>query len=429
MHRHHYLVALWDGGGSVPPELAAARRLVERGHRVTIIADPTIRDGALATGAAFRPWRRGPHRTSGAPDDDLIKDWETKNPITIMHRIQDRLVAGRAADYLADVREALAEDPADAVVASFVIVGALLAAESAGLPVAMLCPNPYPFGAEGVPPFGTGWLPARTPLGRARDRVVGALTTRLWDRALRDLAPLRRELGLAPVEHTFDVLHRADRMLVLTSARFDLPGRFPANVRHVGPQLDDPTWVAPWTPPPGDAPLVLVGLSSTFMDQARVLQRVVDAVAALPVRAVVTTGPSIDPASISAPPSVQVVASAPHREVLRHASAVVTHGGHGTLIKALAAGVPVLVVPMGRDQPDNAARAVVSGAALRLPPRAGTARIRSAVGRLLAEPSFRERAQHLGEVLRAEATSDALVDELEAMVRERRPAPCASPAG
>ena len=57
---------------------------------------------------------------------------------------------------------------------------------------------------------------------------------------------------------------------------------------------------------------------------------------------------------ISAPDNVTVTRWARHAEVLPHCSAVITHGGHGTVMKALIAGVPLIVVPLGRDQPDNA---------------------------------------------------------------------------
>ena len=140
-------------------------------------------------------------------------------------------------------------------------------------------------------------------------------------------------------------------------------------MRVVGPRLDDPAWAGDWTPPAGDEPLVLVGMSSTYMDHADVLQRAATALGELPVRGLVTTGPAISPDAIDAPANVTVVERAPHREVLKHASAVVTHAGHGTVIKALAAGVPVVAVPLGRDQLDNAARVEHHGAGIRLKPK------------------------------------------------------------
>src|SRR3712207_8417270 len=96
-----------------------------------------------------------------------------------------------------------------------------------------------------------------------------------------------------------------------------------------------PAWTDPWRPPPGDSPLVLASSSSTYMKQLPMLQRIAAGPGELPVRGVITTGPAIDPADVAAPPNVTVVRSAPHNEVLRHAAAVVTHAGHGTVAKAL----------------------------------------------------------------------------------------------
>lgn len=111
--------------------------------------------------------------------------------------------------------------------------------------------------------------------------------------------------------------------------------------------LDDPGWAegAPWVAPAGTDPLVLVAMSSTFQDQIDCLQRVVDALALLSVRGVLTTGPAVDAAALRPPANVTVVSSAPHRQVLPHAALVVTHGGHGTVMKALAAGVPSWYCP------------------------------------------------------------------------------------
>ena len=132
-------------------------------------------------------------------------------------------------------------------------------------------------------------------------------------------------------------------------------------MRYVGPVLDDPAWTQPWSPPEGEDPLVLVAMSSTYMEQHVTLQTVVDALGTLPVRGLVTTGPALDRRAVSAPDNVTVVSSAPHNRVLEHASVAVTHGGHGTVMKCLAAGVPMVVMPHGRDQKDNGVRVVARG--------------------------------------------------------------------
>jgi MGT family glycosyltransferase len=170
---------------------------------------------------------------------------------------------------------------------------------------------------------------------------------------------------------------------------------------------------------------VLVGMSSTYMDHADVLQRAATALGSLPVRGLVTTGPSIPVDAIDAPANVTVVERAPHRDVLRRAAAVVTHAGHGTVIKSLAAGVPVVAMPLGRDQLDNAARVVHHGAGLRLKPKASTEAIATAVRRVIDEPAFRANAQRLAEAIAVETADDRAADELEALGEravERAPA-------
>ena len=259
--------------------------------------------------------------------------------------------------------------------------------------------------------------------------MVDRLVLHLWDKGLGDLNRLRARRGLPPLRAVWDQLHHLDRVLVLTSPSFDIVGAPPPNVVYAGPQLDDPEWSAvEWAPPPGDGPLVLASLSSGFQDQAATLGRVVEALRALPMRAVVTTGPAMDPAGLGpGPEHVRVVRSAPHQRVLAHAAAVVTHAGHGTLLKALAAGVPAVCLPMGRDQADNAARLVRLGAGLRLKPGARAAAIRGAVRRVIDEPAFAERAGAFAERLHGEAGDPPIaVAELEALVAGGRP-PAAEP--
>jgi MGT family glycosyltransferase len=413
----HYLFVLWDGAGTVPAELSVARELIERGHRVSVLADPTIEPEATAIGAGFCSWGDAPHLVSRRPEDDLLRDFEARTPPQLIARLSERLICGPARVQAAETARAIAELRPDALVINFFLLGPQMAAEAAGLPVAVLMANIYPLPAPGMPPFGTGWQPGRGAVGRARDAALARFGARLWGRGLEPVNAARSSQGLAPLAGIWDQLERAERVLVLTSASFDFPARLPANVRYVGPRLEDPAWVEPWTPPAGAAPLVLVSLSSGYQDQLDLLRRIAATLADLPVRAVITTGYAIDPGDVPAPAGVRVVRSAPHSAVLREAAAVVTHGGHGTVIKTLAAGVPMLVLPMGRDQLDNAARVTARGAGLRLRPGASSNAIAAAVRRVLDEPAHREGARRMAEALRSDAERDgaAAARELEAL--------------
>jgi MGT family glycosyltransferase len=425
MRACRYLFALVDGGGNVPPEMGVARRLVQRGHAVTVLAEDSVASEVRATGAVLRRWVLAPNRPDRRPENDPCRDWECKYPWQLVDRLIKTQFVGPAQRYSHDVSDAIDDTQPALVICSMFCLGGMVAAEAAGIPFDVLLPNIYLLPAKGMPAFGIGLLPARGALGRLRDRALNGFIEHLWDaKGLAGLNALRRRHGLSQVAHFLDQVHRARRQLILTSADFDFPGTLPAGARYVGPVLDDPAWaeVTRWTPPAGGDPLVLVAMSSTFQDQIGCLQRVVDALGTMPVRAVVTTGFAIDPAALQPSANVTVVPSAPHRQVLRHAALVVTHGGHGTVMKALAADLPMVLLPHGRDQADTAARVTARGAGVTLKRSAGSRAIADAVRRVLKDASYRAAARQLGKSVRRDAESDTLVRELEEISnRDERP--------
>ncbi|MBA2438404.1 MAG: glycosyltransferase family 1 protein, partial [Acidimicrobiia bacterium] len=338
-----FLFVLPDAGGNVPPTVAVARRLIRRGHQVRVLGHASLRACFEAVGCAFAPFRLAPDSDTSSPESDLIKDWEVRNnPLASFARVRDRLSFGPALQFAHDVLDELHEHPADALAVDVMLPGAALGAEKAGLPTAVLVHTIYLFPTEGVPPIGLGLRPATGPLGRARDRALSAASLRLMTTGLPSLNRARAALSLPPLHGVFDQLLGVDRVLVLTSRRFDFTGpSLLPSVRYVGPQVDEDdgaTWDRPWSESERD-PLVLVSLSSTFQDQGGTITAAIDALGAMAVRGLVTLGPALDPAAFSVPANVVVRPFVPHAAVLGEARAVVTHGGHGTVMKALAQGV------------------------------------------------------------------------------------------
>jgi MGT family glycosyltransferase len=412
-----YLFAVPDGGGTTAPDLSVAGALVRRGHDVRVLADPVLESEVAAVGARFRPWTTAPHRTSRSKETEIVRDWEARTPFGSFASLRDAIVTGPAGEFCADTLAELHREPADAVVSDAVLFGAQMAAEVEGLPRAVMLTTVDCTPAPGRPPLGPGLMPATGPLGRARDAALAAVGRRMWNAGLPDLNAARARHGLEPLADAFDVFRRADRMLVLTSATFDFGngGGWP-NVVHTGPRLDDPAWTGTWEEPPGDDPLVLVGLSSTYQDQTAVLRRIAAALGRLPVRGLITLGPSIPLDGFAAPANVTVVEAAPHSQVLPQASLVVTHAGHGTAIRALAHGVPLVCLPMGRDQLDVAARVVAAGAGVKVRPGAPPRRIARAVTEVLSEPAYRTAAGRLAQAIARETAEDRAAAELEGLV-------------
>lgn len=242
---------------------------------------------------------------------------------------------------------------------------------------------------------------------------------RLLNRGLPALNDARRARGLQPLAHVLEHFERPARFLCLYSKAFDLPAdQHPANLRYVGPVLEEPAWTDPWTLPwPTDdgRPPVVISMSTTFMKQEQALRRCIEAVSSMPDRGLVTVGPVLDPAAFRGGENVVVVQSAPHDAVFRHASAVITHAGMGTVARALANGLPLVCMPMGRDQEDIAARIRWHGAGLRVARRASAAKIQVALQRVLGEPSFLKAADHLKGASQADLAANRAVTELEAL--------------
>lgn len=416
-----YLFTTWEGGGHVQPMMLAARGLQERGHDVLLISDACNAPEAEAFGLPFRPWRHAPSRADKSAASDLLRDWEADNPAEGIQNLCGRLIAGPAALYARDVLEALDSAPFDAVVTQELLFGAMMAAEKSGAPLALFCANVWPFPTlPGLPPFGAGMAPAASDQDVMLHQMVGQTTRMLFQAGLPDLNAARAGLDLPPLADLFDQISVARRILLATSRAFDFaPEPLAEPFRYVGPYVADPVgaggWESPWAAD-DTRPLVVVTSSGLYEAQEALLERVVAALGTLTVRALVTLGPALDPAAFPAPDNIQVVTRAPHGALFDKAALFVTHGGHGSVIRPLMAGLPLLVTPGLRDQRDNAQRVVARGAGLMLERDAAPEKIAEAVTQLLGDPAYREAAARLGDAIRADMDARSAEAELEAML-------------
>jgi MGT family glycosyltransferase len=262
----------------------------------------------------------------------------------------------------------------------------------------------------------------RGRIGRVRDSALHRLNDRLMGTG--SLNDTRRRLGLEPVRSLEESMRRADRVIFLTSDVFDFaPTRPDPRVVYGGiPVPPDERTPGEWTPPwPDDGrPAVLLSLSTTYMHQEDLLQRLVDGLGTVDCHVLVTTGRGLRGRPLTrTPDNVHVVESAPHGSVLPHVRLVVTHGGHGTVLRALCAGVPVLVVPISRDQPDNAVRVEHHGVGAKVSRRSSPAKFAAAVRRLLDDEPMRVRTVALAARLAPDVGAPKAVAALEALARSR----------
>ena len=368
-----FLFCTWEGGGNVPTTMTLVRELSAAGHGVRVLGDDLTRAEIEAAGGRFLPWTAAPNRSDPSPAADPLRDWD-RAPEEVIGFLIDNALVGPAADYARDVIDALAAEPADLVIANDMQIGGVMGAEAAGAPFAILTSNIPLFPRAGVPPLGPGLHPAASAEDEAMHAMVRAMFAQALGGGTVRYNRERAKLGLPPVARIEDSYDAAEAVLVGSARAFDYPGAVdPANMEWIGPLLGAPAWSAGDVPVrKGDRPLVLAALSTTFQNQGATLQAIVDGLATLDVDAVVTTGPALGGA-IEGRGAVTVVESAPHDQLMAQADLVITHCGHGTAMRALIAGKPVLCLPMGRDQNDNAARIAWHGAGIRLAPEADAA--------------------------------------------------------
>ena len=236
--------------------------------------------------------------------------------------------------------------------------------------------------------------------------------------ALAPVNRLREGVGLARLTDVTAMYGLAPRLLYMTAEPFEYHRpRWPQNICLIGPcawdpPAEPPAWLGQIT-----RPLVLVSTSSEFQDDGRLVTTALEALAEEDVE-VVATLPASDQRPSAIPANARVERFVPHGPILRRAACAVTHGGAGITQKALAAGVPVCVVPFGRDQFEVARRVEVADAGARLPATRLTAeRLRRQVRLAMTK---RPGAQRIADAFAAAGGAPAAVGVLEGLAAERR---------
>lgn len=391
--------------GHLYPTVPVLLELLRRGHDVALLTLEAEVARMDAAGLRTHPID---------PEIEAVRhdDWRARSPIGAIDRAV-RVFVARAPHEGRDLRRAIDAERPDLLLVDFNCWGAAAAAEKSGLPWALFMPYFLPWRLPGLPPFGPGLAPRRDAIGRLRDSVVGKILDRILDRNLPALNAVREAASLPPLRHMTDQGRSAPCVLHYTAEPFEYPcAARPRQVVAVGPCVWEPPADPPaWLEAPS-APIVLVTCSTEFQQDARLIEVALEALAEEDV-VVVATAAAVDPARFRAPRNARVERFVPHAPILRRAAAVVCHGGMGITQKALATGVPVCVVPFGRDQLEVARHVDVAGAGSRLLPSDLTpARLRAAIARARER---RAGAERVAEAFRAAGGPAAAAAALESL--------------
>jgi len=167
------------------------------------------------------------------------------------------------------------------------------------------------------------------------------------------------------------------------------------------------------------------------LESGDLFARVIAGVRELPINLVVTVGPDFDPEELGPQPAnVHVERWIPQDALLSHCDLVISHGGSGSVVGALAHGLPMVLIPMGADQPLNAGRCEALGVGRILDPIAATSEgVREAVSAVLAEPSYQQAARKIQRESAALPGPSHAAWLIQRLAAERRPLPPAEGAG
>jgi len=353
------------GAGHVQPLLPYARALVERGHDVLVAAPAEVGETLRQAGL--------PHAPFAHPGNDVLKPiwarFRGASEAEMMAIAASEIFAGaNARAALPMLQETMRSFRPEVVVRDSVEFAALVASAALGVRCTRVAVHSVSF-EESLPPLVEGPIAAlRESVGLASDAG----------------ASLRDEAVFSSFPASLDVLPSGTRM------------RSPFRARVV----EEPPSSAPgaWAEAADPRPLIYITFGSLLggLPEYRATYRnSLDAVAELPVRALLTTGRDIEPGALgTVPANVHVEQWIPQRNVLPRAAALVCHGGSGTLLGGLAAGLPLVVIGMGADQPHNGRLIAKAGAGLALT-KPDVSELRAAIQSVLGSPEHRLQAQRL----------------------------------
>ncbi len=406
-----FLFAVWPFSGHVNPALAIAHALDARGHEVAFYSGSGVQSLIAGEGFHFFPFRNvDEKRVTELAANDFPYATSLWHRLRTARRMQSKFrewLLDTIPQQVDDLEPLLSEWRPDALVCDLAFWSPILVfREVRRIPVAVVsvtaaCMLPGP----DAPAWGEGLPRPRNAGMRRRSRTQRTLLHWFSAGFRSQVNAIRKRYGLPALARS--VTEYAGEMplyLVPSTPEYDYERTdLPPSVQYVGPCLwDKPQNAAPpeWLAGLGDdRPVIYVTEATIGTTDPFLLKAAVRAFRDLPVQVVITTGKQRDPAGLDLGPpadNVRVEAYVPQSDLMPKTAAMVTLGGSGGVLAALRAGVPLVIVPTEWDRPENAQRVVEAGAGLRIPPGLCTPeRLRSAVARVLHEPSFRENARRL----------------------------------
>jgi UDP:flavonoid glycosyltransferase YjiC (YdhE family) len=405
-----FLITCWPFVGHLYPQISVAHALRDRGHEVAFYSHESTRPVVEGEGFPLFPFVHVDERRY-----ERIHALEAEVPVTqpkyqtlsVAMTAYRHMLADSIPEQVADLRPILSDWRPAALVTDPALWGPILVLwETTGIPVALsstmmgsLIPGPD------APPWGPGLPPPRTFSTRLLSRVTSVVVDIVAHGMRSQVNRIRAQYGLGPMGCSVNAFSgRLPLYLIPSLPELDYNRHDqPPNVHYIGPCVwtkstsdDLPGWLNEL---PTDRPWIHATEGTAQYQKPFLLRATSKGLGGMALEVILTTGQNRDPAALGLDPlpsNVHVERWLSHESLLPRCAAVVTTGGPATVMAALKAGVPLVMVPTFWEKSDNAQRVVEAGVGLRLAPRRCTPeRLHAAVMRLVEEPHFRENARRI----------------------------------
>lgn len=400
---------------------ALARRLQQRGHTVVIFGIADCEARVKAAGIEF--YLIG---ESDYPPGTLAKLDQRLGELNGLKAFSftiDR-IKNTARMVLRDGPDTVRRAGIDAILVDEADFGGNVA-EYLGIPFVTVACIPPMIKGDRYPPFYFGWDGGQDWASRFRNQVGITMLTRVAAPIFKVVNQQRKAWGIPPIHAAGKFLSHILRITQMPRIlEFDFPV-LPPILHYTGPFVDQrqrPKIDFPWGQLDG-RPLVYASLGTLQNGSEKIFRTIASACAGLELQLLISLGGGVDPGRLGElPGNPLVMPFVPQLEILKRASAVITHAGMNTVLESLSEGLPMVCIPLANDQPGVAARVAARGAGVVVPLRKLNAvRLRTAVLAVLEESKYRRAAEVVRDAIQAVDGLDLAADLIEDALKIRMP--------
>lgn len=418
----HFGILCPAASGHLNPMTALGYELRQRGHQVTVVGILDAKSKALAAGLDFR-----------AIGEVAFPLGAISNAVTELGQLEGLAAFRYSVKFfkqltltlLQEAPAALQSAGVEALLIDQTSFGGSTVADFLNLPfISVSCalmlnrdPN--------VPPFNTSWNYHAAGWARIRNQLGHRLMGRIAQPIVNEVIAYRQRWKLPAYRHHKDAFSNLAQ-LCQQPAEFEFPRQnLPACFHFTGP-YSNPASREPSSFPFEQLtgkPLIYASLGTIQNQLLGTFQVIAEACHELDAQLVIALGGGSKPESLPAlPGSPLVVEYAPQLELLQRTTLTITHAGMNTTLESLANGVPMVAIPIANDQPGVAARIAWTGTGEVVPlKQLNVSKLRSAIGRVLSEDTYRKNALKLQAAIRHAGGVKTAIDIVEQVMATGKP--------